>query len=625
MSIFNFKNFGSKQSVELVSVSSKLAIYSNAAYFMGLPGAKILNWMSSISGNLNANKYDINPPKGWKEIEPADLGLPDSSKDRKGYYVFESPVFGRTPIPGTGPQAKIFGEFDKNNKLTKVALSIAGTNDLLDIPDYFHINNGKVVPPMEPLLNTLKDYAIKHGLASDHIIITGYSLGGALTNALAKHRESVSEGFFKDSLYLGFSSPYIYDNPDVIFNMGYENDAVYRILGNEESFKDSYYAAKPGFVNPDKSFTSSADNVVLFSKGISSSLWSYKFLSIFNRINGWSAHGQGARSDAVDRIIKSKFYDYMDKDSTVIIDQLSAMSRWHTWVKDKISSSDKDYGRPAFIIGNEHNNLLQGNKSGDYIEGNGGNDRIKPGAGADRVDGGTGIDNLVLSGKSGDWDAFRLSDGTLFMHAKDKSGMVQAENIERVEFQSEIMTWSRPYDVTSYGLKDNRFLIKWWNKNVSYSNKIEGTDDSDQLEGSIVFAKKGDDLVKAGRSGSLLHAGEGNDFIMGNDGNDEIYGAEGNDIIEMSKGNDIIYGGIGNDLFIFDKNISSSTVVKDFNAYSGDKDKILFSSELFNSTESALMSLQQKGNDVQLNRGYVSITFENAMLNDFNHSNVGII
>lgn len=624
MGMFDFKNLNSSASAELVSISSKLAIYSNAASFMGFPGARILNWLSSISGNLNANKYDINPPKGWREIEPSELGLSNSVKDRRGYYTFESPVLGKAPIDGMGPQAKIFGEF-KNGKVVKISLAFAGTNDLLDIADYFHFNDGKVVPPMNPLLNVVKEYVIAQGLSSNDVIITGYSLGGGLANLAAKFRETLADGFFKDSYYLGFSSPYIYDNPDVIFNMGYENDAVYRILGNEESFKDAYYAAKPGFVNPDKNFASSADNVVMFGKGISSGLWSYKFLSIFNRINGWSAHGDGVRSDAIERIGKSKFYEYTHKDSTVIIDQLPAISRWNTWVKDKISSNHKDYGRPTFIIGNEHNNLLQGNKGGDYIEGKGGHDRIKPGAGADRVDGGEGIDNLVLSGRSGDWNAFRLSDGTLFMHAKNKSGMVQAENIERVEFQSEIMTWSRPYDVNSDVLKDNRFLIKWWNKNVSYGNKLEGTNGDDQLEGSVVFAKSGDDLVKAGRSGSLLHAGEGNDFIMGNDGNDEIYGAEGNDIIEMSKGNDIIYGGIGNDLFVFDKNVSSSTVVKDFNSYSGERDKILFSSELFSSAESALMSLEQKGNNVQLNRGYVSITFENTVLDDFNHSNVGII
>lgn len=624
MGIFNFRKLSSIESKQLISDSSKLAIYSNAASYMGLPGAKILNWFSKISGNLNANKYNINPPKGWREIEPAELGLPSSSKDKYGYYTLKSPVFGKAIFAGTGPQAKIFGEV-KNNKIVKVSVAFAGTNDLMDIADYFSINSGKVAPTLEPLLNSVRNFSIKNGLSSKDIIITGHSSGGALTNVAAKYRESLAQGFFKDSYYLGFSSPYIYDNKNVVFNMGYENDAVYRILGNEASFKNAYYAAKPGFVNPDKNFSSSLDNIVIFGKGISSPLWSYKFLSIFNRINGWSAHGQGVRSDAIDRIIKSKFYDYMDKDSTVIIDQLSLFKRWNTWVKDKIPSSHKDHGRPAFIIGNEYNNLLEGNKAGDYIEGNGGNDRIKPGTGADRVDGGTGIDNLVLSGRSGDWDAFRLSNGTLFMHAKDKSGMVQAENVEKVEFQSELMTLSRPYDVTYYGLKDNRSIIRWWNKDISYGNKIEGTDGSDQLEGKVVFAKAGDDLIKATRSGSLLHAGEGNDLIIGHNGNDEIYGAEGNDIIKASKGVDIMYGGIGNDVFVFDQNIRSKTTIKDFNVYSGDEDKLLFSSQLFTSTQNVLSSMKQFGNNVYLHKNYLTITFENSSLDDFNHTNIGII
>lgn len=624
MGIFDFKGYTSKEATDLVYVGSKLAIYTNASYFMRFPGASILNWIGNKTGSMKANKYDISIPNEWREIEPTELGLPITSKDRYGYYTFESPVWGKAPISGTGPQAKIFGKFE-NNKLTKVSLSYCGTNDLWDIADYFHINSGKVIQPAEPLLDVVKSYVIENGLSSKDVIITGYSLGGALTNVMAKYRESLSDGFFAEADYLGFSSPYIYEDKNVIFNMGYENDAVYRILGNESSFADSYHAANSGFVNPDKNFDSSADNVVIFGKGISSPLWSYKLLSIFNRLGGWAAHGEGAKSDAIERIINSKFYEHMDIDSTIIIDQLSIFKRWSTWVKDKISAQHQDYGRPAFIIGNEYNNLLQGSYGGDYIEGNGGNDRIKPGSGADRVDGGTGIDSLVLAGKAAQWNAYHLSDGTLFMSAKDKSGLVQAENIEKIEFQGQIMTYHRPYDVTDSGLYDNYHLIKRWKKNITYNEHTEGSNEDDLLQGAVVFGKTGDDFLFSLEKGSLLHGGEGSDVLVGNKGDDQLYGAEGNDVIKMTQGNDIVYGGLGNDVFVFDQKTNFTTIIKDFNAYSGEQDKVLFSSELFSSSENVLHLMKQQDRNVTLEYDNVSIVFENNSLSDFNTSNIGIV
>ncbi|MGX2974917.1 hypothetical protein ACWIUH_08260 [Ursidibacter arcticus] len=625
MGFFDYKNYDKTTATTLASESSKLAIYTNAAYFMGLPGAKLLNFLGSISGSYHSNKVNIAPPKNWREIEPHELGLPQSSKDKFGYYTFESPVWGKPLITG-GPQAKIFGKTDASGKITQVSMVWCGTNDLLDIADYFHLNSGKVVPPMEPLLNTLKAYAVSQGLSGEDVLVTGYSLGGGLTNLMAKYRETLADGLYKDSNYFGYASPYIYDNADVIFNMGFENDAVYRILGDKNTFKESFDDLIGFFVNPDKDFESSADNIISFNNKYASFIWSQKLVSIFNRtLGGWSAHADGVRSDMIDRIIDSEFYDYMHKDSTIIIDHLSALNRWYTWVKDKPQQKMSE-GRSTFIIGNEYNNLLEGGKGHDYIEARGGNDKIKTGEGFDRVDGGTGVDTVILDGSRQNWNFYRLKDGTLFANANEKTGLKQLDNVEKIAFSKEWRSLISAYDIKEDHLQDNRYLIKSRNQKIDYKSHIEGTENDDSLTGRVVFGKEGDDQLYAHHKyGSLLHGGEGNDILIGRNGSDEIYGAEGNDYIFAGAGQNIVYGGVGNDIFAFSSQSKGRTIIRDFNSHSGDNDKLLFSKELFSSTDNALSSMKQTGNDISLTSKGVSVLIQNTLISELDYSNVGIL
>lgn len=621
MAMFKYKQYNSIEAAHLVIESSKLAIYANAASFMGFPGAKILNWFNNIGGNLPANKYTIGPPSEWRELTPAELHLPNSSLDRKGYYTFNSPVLGQAPN-GTGPQAKIFGKVE-NGKITKVALSIAGTNDLLDIADYFHLNNGKVVPPLEPLLNVVKNYALEHGLKASDVTVTGYSLGAALTNLVAKYSDSLSGGFYKDANFFAFASPYIYDDAKMILNVGYENDAVYRYLGNEATLKDSFNATGKWFSNPDKGFTSTMDNMILFDKHYASIFYNPNKASIFNK-NYWSAHRRGLQSDAYERILKSKFYEYTDPDSKVVIDQLAWSRRWNTWVKDKSLTKSKG----AFIFGNEHNNMLEGSSGNDYIDAAGGNDKIRVGGGFDRVDGGWGVDRLVLKGKLSDWSTYRLSDGSVIFHAKNKmGGIIQAENVEKVQFESEGFSNLRPYDINYNGLHENRYLIKWRNKDYGYNKHTEGTDGDDVMHGhgQVMFGKGGNDKLTANQWGSFLHGGTGHDTLKGGRGDDEIVGAEGNDIFIASGGRDYLYGGVGNDLFVFEHKIRTTTIIRDFNAYAGDQDRLLFSDEIFGSVREVIGSMRQLGNDVRLYKDGVSVVLENTHIHDFDNMNIGII
>lgn len=626
MGLFDYKNLDRAAAVELMQTSQKLAVYTNAASVMNIPGADALNWLGGVGGALFSNSVNIAPPPGWRELTPSELGLPPGSVDGRGYYHFASAITGSSALPGTGPQAKILGQFDAQGQLNRVCMAWCGTNDLVDVADYLQLNTGEIVPHMAPLLEALKQYSQAHGLSGSDVLVTGYSLGGGLTNLMAQYRHTLADGFYNDAHYVGHAAPVIYDNPDVIINMGYENDVVYRIVGNELSLAAAIAAGKPGLVNPDKPFASTADNVVLFNDAYASPLWQISPFSILNLPMGWYAHLDGVISNAVERIGQSVFYDYSHRDSTVIVDSLSALSRGHTWVEDKATHTSDHHGTPAWIIGNEHGNLLKGGRGGDYIDAGGGNDRIKTGLGADRVDGGTGSDTVILHGRGDDWLAYRLHDGTLMMQAKDGSGLKQLHaNVEKIAFEGEWLSQAKPYDIGSQALEDNRYsLLSFWNRDIGYQHCHEGGEGADWLSGKAVFGRGGDDVLHAHNGGGLLHGGEGHDVLRGGRGHDELYGAEGRDILYAGGGRDTVYGGVGDDVFVFEH--SGHTVVRDFNHYAGDQDRLLFAHELFSSETEVLAHAHQSGSDVLIEHSHFSLRLEHTALDDLQHSGlIGII
>lgn len=625
MAMFDYKGYNSEISSELMQTSWKLATYTNVSGFLGLPAQDILQGISDtfFADGLGATKdADLSLPSGWKEITPEQLGLPADILDSYGHYPITSPITGNLD---SGPQAKIIGQYNDAGVLTQLSVVFTGTNSLVDVIDYFQLNENTIAPNLDPLLSTVKDFAIENGLTGEDVIITGYSLGGGMTNIMAKNRESLADGFYNDSNYIGHASPYIYEDADVILNMGYENDVVHRIIGNEPTVLDAINAGKPGLVNPDSNFDSSFDNIVLYNDSYASPLWNINPFSILNIPFGWYAHIDGVTSDAIARISESTFYEFTERDSTVIVSSLSGVNRWSTWVEDKATQTSNHYGTPAFIIGTEYDDLLKGNFGGDYIDGGKGNDKIKTGAGADRIDGGEGTDTLVLDGRSDDWDVYNINGETLFFDAHDGSGLKQVQGVEQVTFASEILSETRPYIVEADGLVDHRFqLFKSYNDDVEYDAAVVGTEGSDELTGSAVFAQGGDDVLSSLDTGSLLHGGEGNDVLYSGTGDDSLYGAEGNDILIVTTGDNLLNGGIGNDSFIFTAN-SGNHVISDFNAHVNDSDSLLFATSIFSNHDELSNSASQAGNDVLLNTSQCQITVENANIDDVLASSMCII
>ncbi|MUG32878.1 calcium-binding protein [Psychrobacter sanguinis] len=595
MGMFDYKNYSSEEAAKLVDDASRLSAYTNAVSFFGfIPGADALNVVGKLTGDLFPNETKVGIPDGWAQLTPSDLGVSDSLVDKEGYFQIDSLFSGKTV---GGPQALIFGQYDNAGKLIGINLNISGTNNLIDVLDYLDFNSRKGIALLEPILTVVKDFAVANGLDGSDVLISGYSAGAAVTNMIAAERENLADGFFEDADYMAFAVPTIYENSDVILNFGYENDVVHRITGSESSIIDAIKAADFGLVNPDKDFDGSTDNVVLFNDVYASPIWDVSLFSLLNIPTGWYAHINGITTDAISRISNSTFYEYTKQDSTVIVADLTAVSRATTWVQDDKSHTSSHYGSAAFIVGSEHNDLIAGGKNFDYIDAGLGDDIIKAGTGVDHVDGNEGHDQIRIEGRSGDWDVFKMADDTLFFLDKKGTNLVEANNVESVSFNGELASHLNNYDIGSTGLIENRPVIKWFSEGKEYGVHTEGSDADDNLSGNIVFGRDGDDTIQGTKGNNTLHGGEGNDVLYGLGGNDKLYGAEGDDRLDGGAGNDWLIGGIGNDTFVVNNNAGSDTIL-DFNNDIGYHDIIEFSSSLFNDLTSLASHTIQSKTDV---------------------------
>lgn len=554
-------------------------------------------------------------PDGWRELTATDLGLSPDAVDNSGFFTIPSYYLGTI---FEGPQAKIFGQYNEQGDLVRINFDVAGTNSPVDIIDYANLNSREGVELFNPILKAVQEFAEKNGLTGSDVVISGYSLGAAVTNVLAAERENLADGFFENSDYLAFAVPTIYDDSDVVLNIGYENDVVHRITGNESSLLGALQATDFGLVNPDKEFSSSVDNFVLFNDVYASPvIWNLSPFSLLNIATGWFAHNQGVATDAISRVINSSFYDDTQMDSTVVVAELSALSRGTTWVQDYKTTTSSHYGSSAFLIGSKFDDLIAGGSNYDYIDAGLGNDIIRAGVGVDHIDGNFGIDEVRVEGTHKDWDIFKMQDDTLFFVDKDGINLVEADNVESVSFQKEINSHINNYEITDTGLIDHRVLMKHIdNGDTNFLDHVEGTAGDDTLSGQIVFAREGSDTIYGTDQADILHGGRGDDVIYGSDGNDRLYGAEGDDVLNGGAGDDILIGGVGNDIFVIDV-LSGNDVIADFNNDAGYKDTIQFSSELFADMDSLISQTSQNGSHVFValsNQNY--LTVENCYVDD---------
>lgn len=616
MGMFDYKNYSSNEAAKLVEDISLLSAYTNSFKIGGfIPGVDVLNTVGSLTGDLLASEVNLRIPDGWIELTATDLGLSPDSIDNSGFFTIPSFFLGTV---FEGPQAKIFGQYNEAGDLVRINFDAAGTNGLADLIDYTNLNSREGVELFDPILKVVQQFAESNGLQGSDVVISGYSLGAAVANVLAAERENLADGFFKDSDYLAFAVPTIYDNSDVVLNFGYENDVVHRITGDETSFVGALQATDFGLINPDKEFSSSVDNFVLFNDVYASPLiWNLSPFSLLNVATGWFAHNQGVATDAISRVIDSSFYEDTKMDSTVVVAELSAVARGTTWVEDYATTTSSHYGSSAFLVGSKFDDLIAGGSNYDYIDAGLGDDTIKAGIGIDHIDGNFGIDEVRVAGRGDDWDVYKMTDDTLFFVDKDGVNLVEADNVESVSFQKEINSHTNNYEITDAGLIDHRFLIKHTNNgDKNFLDHVEGTEGDDTLDGEIVFGREGNDTINGTDAADILHGGRGDDVIYGLEGNDRIYGAEGDDVLNGGLGDDILIGGVGNDTFVIDS-LSGNDVIADFNNDAGYQDVLQFSSELFADMNSLISQTSQNGSNVSValtNQSYLMV--ENCSVED---------
>ena len=430
--MFGYKNYSAAQSAALVDTAFKLATFVQMDKIFGIGVANIINQIGdALPDGLTANKMHLELPAGWSKVGPAALGLSAGAVDFDGNYIIKSPITGTTY---SGPQAQILEQRDAGGHVIGLSVTFSGTNSPVDVLDYLQLNSGEIAPNMEPLLNAVKAYAIANHVTAENVIVTGYSLGAAYTNVMARFADSLSGGFFANSNYIAHEVPYIYDQKDRVLNIGYENDVVHRAAGDWGSFGQAV-AAAPGLIGQDYNLHSSTDNLVLFSDDYASAVWPFAPFALYNIVGGWSAHLAGITTDALHRIMESHFYEFTTRDSVVIVSNLSGLTRGTTWVEDLDKASDRygHVGDSAFLIGTAYDDKIAGNRGNDYIDGMAGNDVIRPGTGANRVEGGAGRDTLELQGTMSDWTVTKLADGTLALFSKSY-GMNIISGIEQVTF-----------------------------------------------------------------------------------------------------------------------------------------------------------------------------------------------
>lgn len=538
-------------------------------------------------------------PSGWRDLTAAELGVSESKIDAAGSFVGET---------SASPQAKIMGYVEADGSISRVSVNFAGTSDLGDVVDYLSLANGAYLEQFRYLLDATAKFSQAHGLTGEDVTVTGYSLGGAAVNIMAEKSDEYSGGFFKNANYFGFSSPTIFDS-DKILNIGAENDVVYRAIGDSDgSIQEGLAEA---LINEDKPFGSSADNIVLFNDLYANPLSPYGPFSALNIPGGWNAHLSGLFSPVIDTMIKSNFYDLMERDSVVVVSQLSDLLRPITWVEDAPRLTSNHYGDPAFILGSESADKLGDGKADDFLDGFGGNDQFRLSSGNDSVNGGTGADTVRLAGTPSDYEVVRLSNGTVFMIDKTgANGVKELVGVETLVFTT--LTGPKQYTVLQDRLDASTLLTS----DIRYVAHKAGSAAGDILTGTTgadrLFGLAGDDMLNGGDGKDLLLGGTGNDRLLGGSGNDTLLGGAGDDSLIGGVGNDLLSGGRGDDIFDFSSGVLGRDIVTDFNAGAGEHDMLAFKQTLFHTIDQLLSAFRQSGDDAVLSTSTGSVVLSDV-------------
>lgn len=615
MGIFDYRGYGTAEAADLADLSHALAVYGQVKSIFGLPAGEIMEAL----GDVFHDPTDLSLPAGWSDIDPLSIGVDPSIVDLDGYIKMVSPITGTAY---SGPQLTLVEQRDASGSVIGLGVVFIGTNSPVDVLDYLQLNTGELSASMEPVLELVKAYAQSLGLDGSDVLVTGYSLGAGYTNLMAEYADTLADGFFAGSDYIAHETPLIYDDNERVLNIGYENDVVFRAAGDHETFFEALAAADPLLSNPDTSYASTTDNFVIFDGSYAFADITLAVDSILNVVGSWWAHVGGVTADAIARVGESSFYEFTGRDSVVVVSNLDADLRGAVWVEDKASPTSNHFGAPSFVIGTDHGDLLGDGSGNDWIDGGKGNDRIRVSEGYNRVDGGEGYDTLRLDGRPGEYDVYRLNDGSMGFVSAD--GVSIAENVEDVEF-----TWTGPlgliettadYSIKWNRLEDDRWsLFQWGDQDIAYGSAAQGSAENDRLSGNVVFGHDGNDRLTGTSGADLLIGGEGMDRLKGGAGADRLYGGEDADRLIGDSNGDVLNGGHGDDVFVFTSAATGTIVVEDFNAAANEDDHLLL---IGADLDAVLASARIVGDDLLLSTHGLTIRLEDVSPDDLDSGNL---
>ncbi len=346
MGLFDFAGLTTEDIQTLVQLAQ-------ASYFPndlpGVPGRAPPGWRTLVAADLN---FQGGPVKGSFEgnyFVAGDLGLFDAA-------------------------ARIMEHRDGENG-TILTVSFQGTDELSEVLLYPEIGGTTLyLNNFDALLKSVADYAAQQGI--DEIWVTGHSLGAAAVNELNDLKDTAYGSAYANATYVSFATPEFFRGKEDILNIGFFNDPVFKSVDagtfatatNNLLWYNSAYLYEEGQYGPNPS------DLVSLLLGL------LETHNIPNYIEG------------INRIVSSRFYDEMERDSFVIVDDYIGTVR--------ALPDSPFFGEPTFFIGSNDSDRIIGGSAQDKMEGFDGNDKLFGMGGNDVILGGKGWD--VLRGQQGD-------------------------------------------------------------------------------------------------------------------------------------------------------------------------------------------------------------------------------
>ncbi|AVU76887.1 polyurethanase [Pseudomonas rhizophila] len=554
MGIYDYKNLGTTESKALVSDAMAIMLYSyhnldhgfaagyqQNGFGAGLPATLVTALLGSTDSQGVIPGVPWNPDSeqlaleavqkaGWTPISASQLGY-TGKVDERGTFFGEKAGY-------TTAQVEILGKYDADGQLTQIGVSFRGTSgpretlisdsigdvisDLMAAFGPQDYAKNYVGQAFGNLLGDVAAFAQAHGLTGQDVLVSGHSLGGLAVNSLADLSTSQWSGFYSSANYIAYASP-TQSSTDKVLNIGYENDPVFRALDGS-----TFTPASVGV--HDAPQESATNNIVSFNDHYASAAWNVLPFSILN-IPTWISHLPTGYGDGMGRILDSAFYDLTEKDSTIIVANLSDPARSNTWVQDLNRNAETHTGS-TFIIGSERDDLIQGGQGNDYLEGRAGNDTFRDEGGYNVILGGQGSNTLQL--QSSVKDASFVQDGAGTLYVRDAQGAISmTRDIDTLVSKEPGLFWGLLKDEVSHSVTANGLVAG--DKLTAYASSTAGT--------------SADDTLTARSSGDWLFGHDGNDVLLGGAGNDTFVGGSGNDWLQSGGGSDtfVFNGAFGHD------------------------------------------------------------------------------